>query len=310
MATNPKPSAILGLNTAHPDFGSLHRFYEIGLLNRELVTDTALTMANTEFINDPDIGPARSFVGAPALSTLAPALSVPTDSTVILICAGRGTRIAGTSSVQFLYAFTSSNKVALTYNYGSGGRFQFQYEGSNAGESALWSSNVFASDLQFLTGHFVAVDYTAEGPRTVCINGVMQTTSESTVSGALSPDPHTVPLMSAIGSTANFSVGAIAVFHPALSTARKQAVTTQPWLLLRQPPAITNFDGDNVIYRGQTDVQINMTDSPPTVSAFNYVRLDGRDMLNLRWNGGNPLFDVPADMELGDVTTKQLSYEP
>jgi hypothetical protein len=83
-------------------------------------------------------------------------------------------------------------------------------------------------------------------------------------------------------------------------------------------PTITNIDTDNIIEQGQTDVQINTTAFPATVTTLNDIVVGGTSdgstitggtsMLNQRWNGGQPLFDAPAGLTIGTTFDAHVDF--
>jgi hypothetical protein len=259
MSTFIKP-AFSGLNSGHALYADIHRFIVLGSLDRELVTDTAITIAGAAVVSDADIGSARAIVAG---ATITETLNVPSNSTILLITAGRGPRSTGGAAAcdcEFLHLNTSANAVFFDYNYSSGGHFEFRYEGGNGGVVS-WDSDSFASDGAFNTGIAVAATFAETVDRKSCINGVIGTPLGSGTSGALASNDLTL-LPGVIGTSANFPVGAIVVFDKILSDAELQSVTTDPWAMLAQAPALTSVDTDDILIDGQQNFTATVTNIP------------------------------------------------
>jgi hypothetical protein len=85
-------------------------------------------------------------------------------------------------------------------------------------------------------------------------------------------------------------------------------------------PTITSVDTDNEINPSQTDVSVAISNAPATVTSLDQINLGGTvsgetitggtDMLNLRWNSGTPLFDVPAGMTIANGYDIHVKYTP
>lgn len=65
---------------------------------------------------------------------------------------------------------------------------------------------------------------------------------------------------------------------------------------------VSNIDGDNTIYEGQTGVVITLADDiltvPTTEPSSWYATYGGVSLTPVSWNSGNPTFDVPIDTGL------------
>lgn len=65
---------------------------------------------------------------------------------------------------------------------------------------------------------------------------------------------------------------------------------------------ISNIDGDNTIYEGQTSVVVTLTDDIETVPTSEptswYATYGGVTLTPVSWNSGNPTFDIPIDTGL------------
>lgn len=83
-------------------------------------------------------------------------------------------------------------------------------------------------------------------------------------------------------------------------------------------PVINDVDGDNEIQQGQTDIVINASNLPASVTSLNNIVVGGTSdgstitggtaMLNQRWNSGNPMFDAPAGLALGTSFEVHVDY--
>jgi len=269
MSTFIKP-AFTGLNAAHALYANIHRFYEFGVEDKELVTDTALTITGADVVDDPDIGLSREFVNG---STCSDSVSIPQDCTVLLITAGRGTRVTGGAAAcdcNFMYLSTSGNKISFRYGYGGGGRFESRYDGATGTLRDL-NSAAFANDGAFNTGHAIAFHYADTEVRKSALNGTVGATTDSTTGGGtLGSPPVSVPMFVTngtvtIGTTANFPVAAIVVFNTLLSDAELQDVTSDPWDMLDQGAAVgdvTGVQGVDVIANGEQNIVIDVTGLP------------------------------------------------
>lgn len=73
---------------------------------------------------------------------------------------------------------------------------------------------------------------------------------------------------------------------------------------------ITNIDGDNTIYEGQTGVVVTLADDVLTVPTAEptswYATYGGVTLTPVSWNSGNPTFDIPLDTGLNLDTGYQL----
>lgn len=62
-------------------------------------------------------------------------------------------------------------------------------------------------------------------------------------------------------------------------------------------PAITNIDGDDNVYRGQTPVTINTTNFPSSVTTWS-ADISGEALTKIGWNSGNPQVTIPVGISL------------
>lgn len=269
MATFVKPSAITGLNAAHPLYADIVKFFEFGVLDKELVSDIDLTIAGAAVVNDADIGPAREFIAG---ATVAESAAIPQDCTVLLVTAGRGARTVGGAAVcdaNFLWLSTSGNKIGLRYGYASGGRFEARYDGASGATKDL-NSNAFGSDGAFNTGHAFAVHYADTETRKTCLNGTIGSATDAVAGGALGSPPVSVPFFATngtviIGSGANFPTGALVVFDRLLTDAELQDITSDPWAMLDSGPAVgtlTGVQGSDIIANGEQNITGSVTSIP------------------------------------------------
>lgn len=265
MAQFIKPASV-ALNTAHALYANIHRFYEFGVLDKELVTDTALTISGASVVTDADIGVSRAFVNG---ATISESASIPQDCTILLVTAGRGTRVTGGAAAcdaNFLYLNSSGNKIQLRYNYASGGYFTSRYDGASGAQKDL-NGNSFANDAAFNTGLATAFHFADTETRKSALNGTLGSATDAVAGGALGSPPISVPFFATngtvtIGTTANFPVGAIVVFNTLLSDADMQSITADPWQLLIEPAEITVIDTDDILVDGQQNFTATIVNVP------------------------------------------------
>lgn len=253
-----KPS-FSGLATGHPRYARLHRFYNFGANNRELVTDTALTVSGAALVDDPDIGDSRGFVTG---ATVTEQISLPQECTIIMVLAGRGTRVTGDPALAICGSSGAANKCYFGYNYSSGGRWTYGYRGATGTNRSPLYTNGYANDGEFATGHAVAAVFSATATMRAAVDGVSQPQTDVQTSENLGSNPLLMPFFPTIGANANFPVGAIIVLTGISTEAELVADTADPWAYLSEAPSITNIDGDDIITQGQQNITITVANIP------------------------------------------------
>lgn len=328
MANFPKPASISGLNAGHALYADIAQFFELGVLDKELVSDVALTIGSASVVDDADIGVSRAFVNG---STISQSAAIPQDCTVLLVTAGRGTRVTGGAAAcdaNFLYLNTSGNKVQFRYDYGGNGRFTSRYDGASGATKDL-HSDAFANDGAFNTGLAVAFHFADTETRKSCLNGTIGAATDAVAGGALGSPPVSVPFFATngtvtIGTTANFPVGAIVVFDRLLTDAEMQDITTDPWAMLDAGPAVgtlTGVQGSDIIANGEQNITGSVTSVPdgnvPTgVRIGSTAGVGGTYLTGFSYattgTAGAFTFgaDVPTGITTGTNMEVSVDYEP
>lgn len=303
MANIIKPS-FSGLATGHPRYARLHKFYNFGTDNRELVADTALTVSGMALVNDADVGDSRSLVTGAAMTQT---ISIPQDATVIVVVAGRGARLA---SATFFGNGLGTNSVEMRYNYGSGGRFQSGYRGASGTTRSPLYANAFSSDAQYLTGLAFGATLCDTETMTQSLNGVTQTNTYTTGGAAFASSPVQMPFASSVDATANFSLAAIIVLTGISTEAELNADTTNPWAFLQQAATLDAVDGDDSISQGQQDIVINVSNIPTGMvpiraGAHGTAGVGGTDFTGFSVAAGTTSgsYTITADVPVGIATS-------
>lgn len=250
MTQHIKP-AISGLNSGHALNGNILKFFEFGQLDKELVSDTALTISAAPVVTDADIGTARQFVTG---SSVSDTFSVSVDSTVLVVLAARGSRLYSGAGLAFVN-LNGGSAYRLDYSASTNGRFRSTIR-SNAGAYRELYSDSFANDAAFNTGHAVAAHFADTETMKTCLNGVIGTATNTGTTNAFVE--MTASLLQNASASDDFSVGAIVIFDKLLSDAELQSVTSDPWALTavaNVAPVIDTPEPDLTI---PTDATVNV----------------------------------------------------
>jgi hypothetical protein len=307
-----KPDGISGLNSGHALFSDVQYFCEFGQLNKELVNDTALT-TTAATVNDVDIGSCREFTSAANAITETLGMA-GLGQTVVFVHKIIATLDDSDSDCSYMLLDTAGHVIKIDLYNGS--RIINKFRGNYGTENSLSAYYADQSAINNTRCYAVTLDETA-GMKTAMDGALTETLAATTTAFSESKN---VALMSSVGTTATVRLAAIIVFNRVLLDAELQSVTSDPWAMLATAPAITSVDADNEINPSQTDVAVAISNAPASVTSLDQINLGGTvsgetitggtDMLNLRWNGGTPLFDVPSGMTIANGYDIHVKYTP
>jgi hypothetical protein len=315
MPTILKPSTISGLATGHALYSNITSFLEFGVTNTNLVGGAALTTTNAAAVNDPNIGSARTFTSA---SSVTQQLSVGNNNTVLVVMRPNHTRIDSNSTFDVVNLY-AGDAIRCGYSPYNGSQWTTSIRG-NFGAYRDFGTTALANDAAFNTGQAVAYHFSATAVCKIAANGTVDSATNSGTTNAFSTSPLNCPLIGNFGSIANVNIGAIVVFNKLLSDAEMQSVTTDPWAMLAQAPALVSVDGDNSISQGQQDIQIVVNNIPsgnvPTrAGAGGTNGVGGTDFTGFSYVAGTAgVFTITADVPVGISTASStqcyVEYAP
>ena len=298
-----KPEGITVLDTGHALYANVERFYEFGQLDKELVTDTALTTTATLVNDDADIGDCLEFDAAGDVVTP----SLPFDGggkTIMLVHKVDATFGSGTADVGYLYMVDTGH--ILDINLRNGTQYSTTLRG-NYGTELILNSNALANQAALDGLRCVAITLSATAGIKYAINGVLDNSTATTTNEFLTSK--NVAIMSTFGAgVATEKLGALVLFDRVLTDGELTTITTNPWGLVGvpDPRSITDIDGDNSVQAGQTGVATtcNSLDTAPTVQT---VTLGGEPLTVTDWNSGNPIVNIPTHINLNWGAAHTLS---
>ena len=235
-----KPVNMTGLDTNHALFGNIKSFVELGVLDKELVSDTAVTTTAAN-ATDADLGECRVFTQDS--DVLSYNLSVEAGDTLVVIKRFNGPYRAGTSS-QLWYTRTDGGdrlnvfengystaqlSVFLRANYSAFHGHEFNpYEGT--------------AQMPQLAAEVLVVPVSLDAPLTTHINNTAFTgsVSDDTITETdFSVVPLSVPLMSKTTAGSSSNVAAIILFDRTLTSTEITQISDNPWGLTDGTPAQT-----------------------------------------------------------------------
>lgn len=289
-----KPEGITGLDTGHALYADVERFYEFGQLNKELVSDTAITTTAVAVNDDVDIGDCLEFDAAGDVVT--PSLSFDGGGkTILLVHKVNATFGSGTADVGYLYMVDAGH--ILDINLRNGTQYSTTLRG-NYGTELILNSNALADQAALDALRCVAITLSATGGIKYAINGVIDNSTATTTNEFLTAK--NVAIMSTFGAgVTSDRLGALVLFDRVLTDGELTTLTANPWGLVGvpDPRAIVDIDTDNIVQAGQVGVMItcNSLDTAPTVQT---VTLEGEALTVTDWNSGNPYVTVPTHINL------------
>lgn len=247
-----KPNGLDGLDTGNSLYSSILAAYEFGILDKELVGDTALTTTAVN-VTDANIGKAKTFDAT--ADAVAETTTVTTDCTILVVTRLNGTRNGGLDSeIHFVSYVGSGDQISLEYS----GFTPFKFESfcrSNFVESPPLNveGDGFVDDAAYGAGHAVAATFTSDpGTMKMCVNGTIQTDTQLGVAQAISGN-QVLEMMPYLGVDGSANVGAIVIFDGVLSDANLQSITNDPWALFTAT-ALAITTEPSTVTRGETGV--------------------------------------------------------
>lgn len=199
-----KPPGITGLNATHPLVvsGDLKYFFEFGQLNKELVTDTALT-TSADTVDDPDIGFCKYF--EETADRVQETFNINAPSTTLIAFKLETVRASGDSDGEIFTADGSGHFYEI--DYFSGYRFQMRFRG-DFGATENLSSTQLTTQEEVDALRVFAVSFDPLVGKTIAIDGVIDTVSVNTTN-AFSIDI-AANIMNSVGPDFKIRLAAIA----------------------------------------------------------------------------------------------------
>jgi hypothetical protein len=289
-----KPAGITGLDSAHPLFANIATFWEFGQLDKDLVTDTAITSTST-VVNDPDLGDGRRF--DPGTNLVTNTLSVPDESTIVMAWKNLGTLGTGADGVMFLDLLTSPTALQYKQRGYYAHDVELVMETGNRG-SQTNQFNTFGKDQAVYSGvHACAFAFTVGTP-VYYLDGVEVLPNQvNTIGGAADINgAYDVPVLTSVGADGTIILAAIVVFDKVLNASELASVTSDPWAMVLST-AGPSFTIDDVILNPGDTITITTSNwgaTDPTQAVITDSQSNTLTLPLTKTGTGTYTFTMPA----------------
>ena len=290
-----KPNGLNGLDTGNALYSSILAAYEFGILNKELVGDTALTTTAVN-VTDANIGKAKTFDAT--ADAVTETTTVTTDCTVLVVTTLTGTRNGGLDSeINFVDYVGSGDEINLRYV----GFTPFNFESrcrSDFSSVVTVESDGFADDEAYGAGHAIAATYTSSGgTMKTCINGTIGADTQTGVTNAID-DNNVLAMMGGMGTLGSANVGAIVIFNGVLSDANLQTITNNPWDLF-DATGLAITTEPSTVTRGETGLVLGSSAGGfEAVQGSGTVTFGGEACTVTSWSDTSITVTTPSAIEL------------
>ena len=244
MANLKKLTGITGLNPAHPLYSAVDRLLNFDSAITDVKSGSAYSSTGV-LVDDIDLGLCREIDANADVTT--PNLSVPFNSTVLMIYKPTGANTAGSTSVAY-YLNLNAGGNALMFEAGnySGYDYRIQFRGSSSAFFTIQyvpyktngAGGVTTDKALILSrknqAHATAFDFKSGDAGPLYQNGSPIPRSFQSATPAFTPstNPVSVPMTNSTAAAAGYCMSAIVVFNRLLTDEEKSSVTTDPWDLV------------------------------------------------------------------------------
>ena len=238
-----KPAGITGLDSAHPLFANIATFWEFGQLDKDLVTDTAITSTST-VVDDPDAGTVRAFAAGAALVTNT--LPLNGENTILVVYKNTGAIGTGSDTTYFFDLAASDTQLRWKQQGYSSFDYEIKLESGNSGVVInRWAP--YGNDQGVYAGvHATALQFTTAQPLFYQDGAEVPLVSGGATATAWTGEPYAIPVMTDVAVDGTVQLAAIVVFDKVLNASELASVTSDPWSMVLST-AGPSFAIDDVI---------------------------------------------------------------